>query len=66
MIQKKYKIEGMSCQHCVKAVEIELSEIEIESFQVELGSADVKFDNNKISEKAIEKAVEEAGFIIVK
>ena len=66
MTHKKYKIEGMSCQHCVKAVEIELSEIEVDSFQVGVGSADIKFDDSKVSEKDIEKAVEEAGFILVK
>ena len=66
MTQKKYNIEGMSCQHCVKAVEIELHEIEVDSFEVGVGSVDVKYDENKISEKDIKLAVEEAGFILIK
>jgi copper chaperone len=65
MIEKTYKIEGMSCNHCVKSVEVELSEIEVEAYNVELGSAKVKYDETKLSDSDIAKAVEEAGFIVV-
>jgi len=65
MVEKTYKIEGMSCQHCVKSVEVELSEIDIESYEVELGSATVKYDETKVGDSDINKAVKEAGFTIV-
>ncbi len=62
MKEQTYKIEGMSCQHCVKAVEIELEEIGVESFDVEVGSAKIKFEENKITDSDISKAIDEAGF----
>ena len=65
MLEKTIKIDGMNCQHCVKAVEVELEEIGVDSFEVEIGSAKVKFDESKITDKDLHKAVDEAGFIVV-
>lgn len=65
MVEKTYKIEGMSCQHCVKSVEIELSEIDVDSYKVEVGCATVKFEETKTNDLEISKAIEEAGFIVV-
>ena len=62
MTEKKYSIAGMSCKHCVKSLEIELSEIDLESVQVDVGQIIIKFDETKISDFEIVKAVEEAGF----
>lgn len=55
----------MSCQHCVQAVEVELEELGVESYKVEIGSAKVKYDENKISEDDLFKAIDEAGFKVV-
>lgn len=65
MTEIKLNIEGMSCQHCVKAVEVELEELGVESYKVEISSAKVKYDENKISEDDLFKAVDEAGFKVV-
>jgi copper chaperone len=65
MLEKTFIIEGMNCQHCVKAVEVELSEIGVEPIEIEIGSAKVKFDETKFSDKDIINAVDEAGFKIV-
>ena len=65
MLEKTFTIEGMSCQHCVKAVEIELDGLNLESYKVEVGSAKVKFDDDKLSDKDIIAAVEEAGFKVI-
>lgn len=65
MLEKTYKIEGMSCQHCVKAVEVELNEIGVDQIEVEIGSAKVKFDESKLSDTEIIGAVEEAGFKVI-
>ena len=66
MTEKTYKIDGMTCHHCVKAVEVELSETGVEQYDVEIGSAKVKYDENKVTEKEIETAIEEAGYQVVK
>ncbi len=65
MSEKTFKIEGMSCQHCVKAVEVELSEIGVEPVEVEIGSVKVNFEESKFTDKDIIAAVEEAGFKVV-
>jgi copper chaperone len=65
-VEKEFKISGMSCQHCVMAVKKELSEIGVASYEVEIGSAKVSFDETKIEPSSIEKAISEAGFSVIK
>ena len=62
MKSETIKIEGMSCQHCVMAVKKELSKLDLKVNDVQIGSASIEFDENKISQADIDKAVEEAGF----
>ena len=62
MKEEKILIDGMSCGHCVKAVEIELSELNLDSYEVEIGSANILYDENKVSHADIVKAIEEAGY----
>ena len=65
MIEKTFKVEGMNCQHCVKAIEIEFEELNLESAKVEIGTVLVKFNNSKLSEKDIIAAIDEAGFKVI-
>jgi len=63
MTQKEFKIEGMSCGHCVMAVKKELQKIEnLKIDNVEIGSAKVEFDENQIDNQKIIDAIEEAGY----
>ena len=64
-MEKQFKIEGMSCGHCVMAVEKELNKLEIDKKKVEIGSAMVSFDTEKVSENNIKDAIEEAGYKII-
>lgn len=66
MTELKIKIEGMSCNHCVMAVKKELSKFGLESFDVQIGSASIKFDEAKVKFMNVEKAIEEAGYSIIK
>lgn len=66
VISKTIKIEGMSCCHCVMTVQKNLSKIKLRNFKVAIGSAIVDFDENEISEDQIIKAIEEAGYNVVK
>ncbi len=59
-------IDGMSCHHCVMAVEKELSRLNLESFEVNIGSAKVTFNESKVKEEEIEKAIENAGYKVRK
>lgn len=65
METKEIKISGMSCHHCVKAVEFELKKLPLENFKVEIGKAIVTYDPNSVSLGAIIEAIEEAGYKVI-
>ena len=66
MTTRELKIEGMSCHHCVMAVEKELKKInEVNVEDVQIGSAKVEYDESKINENVFKEAIEEAGYKLV-
>jgi copper chaperone len=63
MTTKEIKIEGMSCGHCEMAVRKELSKLDnLKVKNVKIGQAIVEFDETKINEQKIYRAIEEAGY----
>ncbi|UCG79361.1 MAG: heavy-metal-associated domain-containing protein [Nitrospirota bacterium] len=59
------KIDGMSCQHCVMRVKKAVDAVEgVQSSEVEIGSARVKFDESKTTEDAIRSAITGSGYKI--
>lgn len=66
MTTKELIIDGMSCQHCVMAVQKELSKLNLDSFDVKIGFAKITFDESKVKEEEIEKAIENAGYKVRK
>ncbi len=64
-MEKTFNIDGMSCGHCVMAVEKELGKLEIEKKKVDIGSAKVSFDLEMVSEENIKDAIEEAGYKVI-
>ena len=64
-MKKEFKVDGMSCNHCVMAVQKNLSKINLIKFEVAIGSAKVEFDEKEIAEEVIIKAIEEAGYKVV-
>jgi len=65
-LKKEFKIEGMSCNHCVAAVQKSLAKINIQNCEVSIGSAKVDFDEHKIKEAEIIKAIQEAGYRVAR
>lgn len=67
MAETKIAIEGMSCQHCVMAVKKALGGVPgvLES-DVQIGSAVVKYDENKVKQSDIETKIEAAGYKVTK
>jgi copper chaperone len=58
-------IDGMSCQHCVMRVKRALEGLAgISDLSVEIGSAQMTFDETKIQQADIENAVTKAGYKI--
>jgi len=64
-MKKEFIVEGMSCHHCVKAVVMELDKLNINSHQVDIGRVTVDFDESKVKETELVKAIEEAGYKVV-
>ncbi len=56
-------IEGMTCQHCVRAVEGRLRRTPgVEVSQVAIGSADLRFDPSATNVDAISEAIADEGY----
>ena len=64
-MQKEFKIEGMSCHHCVMAVQKSLSKLNLKKYEVNISSAKVEFDENQIKEEMIIKAIEDADYKVI-
>ncbi|HED06931.1 MAG TPA: copper chaperone [Ignavibacteria bacterium] len=65
MKREQFEIEGMTCEHCVKSVQKELSKLDIKVKGVKVGSADIKYDATKVSKEQIAAAINEAGYKLV-
>ena len=63
-MEKVFKVDGMSCQHCVMAVKKEIQKLDIQNFQVVIGEVKVEFDEKRINEENIKKAIKDAGYIV--
>lgn len=62
-VKADYHIEGMSCRHCVDAVEGELQQIDgLTVEEVGIGRARVRYDAGSVAPEAIEAAIDEAGY----
>lgn len=68
MTKVKLKINGMSCQHCVKTVTAALTEVAgVQRAKVNLrkGEAVVRFDETRTATNVLKSAVTEAGFEVL-
>lgn len=63
MAQVQLKITGMSCGHCVKAVEKALDQVQgVQARTVQVGSAEVTFDAQQASTERLLDAIREEGY----
>lgn len=59
----KFDISGMSCGHCVKAVEKALTKLDgVTAESVAIGSATVSFDPARSSAEVVAEAIADAGY----
>ena len=66
MTTQEFKIDGMSCNHCVMAVRKGLTRLDnVKVNDVQIGSAKVDFDEKKITSNEIVKAIQEAGYTVI-
>ncbi len=66
MTTVQMKISGMSCGHCVGAVQKALARVAgVEVEKVEIGSATIRFDPATVTMQAVRDAVEDTGYEVV-
>ncbi|MFS0879015.1 copper chaperone CopZ [Metabacillus niabensis] len=68
METKTFKVEGMSCQHCVNAVEGSVGKLQgVQHVKVLLdkGEVEVSFEKDKVSNEEIVETIEEQGYDVV-
>lgn len=65
MSKETLKVNGMSCGHCVSAIEGSVGElVGVQHVKVRLddGLVDVEFDNNKVTLDQIKETIDEEGY----
>jgi copper chaperone len=64
--QETLRIEGMSCQHCVRAVEHALKQLpKVAVHTVEIGHATITYDPARIDRQRIKAAIESEGYRVI-
>lgn len=64
MREETIKIKGMSCSHCVKSVEQELSALPLYEYYVSIGDVVVRYSDDKVSIDQIHETIKKAGYEI--
>lgn len=64
-MEQTFKVEGMSCGHCVMAVKKELNKANITEFKVEIGTVLIDAEKNNTTSEKVIKAIEDAGYKVV-
>lgn len=62
---EKLLIDGMSCHHCVAALNQELSKLNLSIREIQIGYAEIEYDENIVSIADLENAVSSAGFKLI-
>lgn len=66
MTTEVLKVEGMSCGHCVKAVEGAVQEVGANGkVDLEKKTVSVEYDEGKVTLASIKEAIEEQGYDVV-
>jgi copper chaperone len=61
--QQSYTVTGMTCQHCVAAVDAEVGALAgVSSVDIDLASGTLVVSGSDIDREAVRSAVEEAGY----
>ena len=66
MAIRAYRVSGMSCQHCVDAVQSEVGQLAgVSSVDVDLSQGAVTVTGEGLDDAAIRDAIDEAGYEVV-
>jgi copper chaperone CopZ len=62
MTTTKLDISGMSCDGCVRSLNIALNNFGVKVNEIKIGFVDIKYDENTITKDSVINVIEEAGF----
>ena len=63
MTEKSYTVVGMTCAHCARSVQEEVSELAgIDAVEVDLASGNLRVQGEGVSDPAVSAAVADAGY----
>jgi copper chaperone len=66
MSKLTFEITGMTCGHCVAAVDRTLKGLDgVSTRDVKIGSAEVEFDESRLSSGQIAQAIADEGYVVV-
>lgn len=66
MTTRSYSVEGMSCEHCVRAVTSEVTKVPgVADVTVDLAANTVDVTGKAVDEAAVRAAIDEAGYAVV-
>ena len=65
METRTYRVEGMTCEHCVRAVTDEVGQVSgVSGVRVDLGGGTVEVTGEALDDAAVAAAVDEAGYSV--
>jgi copper chaperone len=63
MTQRIYRVQGMTCDHCLRTVSTEVGKVEgVHDVDVQLATGEVTVTGETLDDNAIRTAIEEAGY----
>ncbi len=65
MDRLELRVDGMTCEHCVRAVTTEVSAVAgVADVEVDLGRGAVRVTGTAVSDEAVRQAIDEAGYTV--
>ena len=66
MSVRTYTVDGMSCDHCVKAITSEVTQLPgVDAVAVDLANKTVSVSGDDVDDAAVAAAIDEAGYTVV-
>lgn len=62
---KRFKVEGMSCQHCVKTIIKLFEKTGLKNFNVQIGLVEFEISENQDKSELIKSLIKDAGYKVI-
>ena len=68
MLNKKFVVQGMTCEGCVNKIKKSVSQVEgaeLISFDIPAGEVEINFDETLTSLEEVKTSINESGYLII-